>query len=136
MQYFIIISIIILIDQLSKIWIKINLSYHESIEIIGNFVRFTYVENPGIAFGISVGKFSLVILFLSIAIIAFIIREIVINKDNFSSIALSVILGGAIGNLIDRAYLGYVRDFIDLKFWPIFNILEPPSPQQNKHNSN
>ena len=135
MRYFIIISIVILIDQLSKIWIKTNLAYHESIEIIGNFVRFTYVENPGIAFGISVGKFSLIILLLSIAIIIFIIKEIIANKDTFSSIALAVILGGAIGNLIDRICMhipslnyGGVIDFIDIGTlsyrWYTFNIAD------------
>ena len=135
MRYFIIISIIVLFDQLSKIWIKTNLAYRESIEILGNFLKFTYVENPGIAFGISVGKFSLVILFLSIGIIAFIIKEIIASTDNFSSISLSMILGGAIGNMIDRICVhipslnyGGVIDFIDIGNlsyrWYTFNIAD------------
>ena len=135
MYYFIIIFLIIFFDQLSKIWIKTNLGYHESIQILGDFIRFTFIENPGIAFGISTGNFSILILILSIIIIIYIIKEIISNKEMNSSIGLSMIVGGAIGNLIDRIFMyipqlnyGGVVDFIDIGTttyrWYTFNVAD------------
>ena len=135
MFYFIIIFSIVLIDQLSKIWIKTNLGYHESIQILGDFIRFTFIENPGIAFGISTGKFSLLVLTLSVIIIIYIIKEILANKNINSTIGLSMIVGGAIGNLLDRIFVyipqlnyGGVVDFIDIGTttyrWYTFNVAD------------
>ena len=122
-------------DQFSKIWIKNNLHLYESISIIGDFLKFTFVENPGIAFGISIGNFSKVILLLSIVVIIFIAKEIIDNYQSYSSIGLAMIVGGAIGNLIDRvlvqvpaASYGGVVDFIDIGTstfrWYTFNIAD------------
>ena len=135
MYYFIIITIIVLLDQISKIWIKTNLEYHHSIQILGDFIRFTYVENSGLAFGITIGKFSFIVIILSILIIIYIIKEMMHNKHHNSNLGLSMILGGAIGNLIDRVlmhlpnfnYNGVV-DFIDIGSlnyrWYTFNVAD------------
>tara|TARA_Y100001970_G_C13962364_1_gene713825 strand:+ start:205 stop:672 length:468 start_codon:yes stop_codon:yes gene_type:complete len=135
LYYLILILSIVFLDQFSKIWIKSNLHLYESIPILGTFIKFTFVENPGIAFGISVGNFSKVILVISLIVIVFIIKEIINNKELYSSIGLAMIVGGAIGNLIDRIlvqipesnYRGVV-DFIDigtLTFrWYTFNIAD------------
>ena len=102
---------------------------------MGDFFRFTFVENPGIAFGISIGGFSKFVLILSIIVIIFVIKEIVNNRELHSSIGLAMIVGGAIGNLIDRvlvqipiANYGGVVDFIDIGTstfrWYTFNIAD------------
>ena len=126
-----------MLDQLSKIWIKNNFVLFESRNIIGDFLRFSYVENPGIAFGIRVGNLKVVVTIISIAIASY-LAFILYNSKQFvyaEQLSLSLILGGAIGNLIDRVllyipnstYTGVV-DFIDIGIathrWYIFNIAD------------
>ena len=76
---------VVLADQLSKIWIKNNFSIWESREILGSFVKFSHVKNPGIAFGISVGEWGILITFLSFIATLFIITSIsltIITQEN------------------------------------------------------
>ena len=129
--------IVVIIDQLSKYLIKLNISLYESKAIIGSFLKFTYIENSGLAFGLPVGSLSwllfVVTLLITIYIIRFLIREEA--EKRYEHIALNFILGGAIGNLIDRGLslfnlFGYegVVDFIDMGIlsyrWYIFNIAD------------
>ena len=126
-----------MLDQLSKIWIKNNFTLFESRNIIGDFLRFSYVENPGIAFGIRVGNLKVMVTIISIVIASYLVF-LLYNSKQFlyvEKLSLSLILGGAIGNLIDRiliyipnsTYAGVV-DFIDVGIathrWYIFNIAD------------
>ena len=131
--------IIIIIDQLSKHLIKSNYSLFQSKSIIGNYLKFTYIENSGFAFGLSVGSLSWLLFLITLVITIYIIRYLLISKEliKYEYIALSFILGGAIGNLIDRGltlfgwfdYKGVI-DFIDVGLfeqsyrWYIFNIAD------------
>lgn len=114
-----IVSLIIL-DQATKI-IVINTIKGESVNIINNFLNFTYVENSGVAFGInSNGRVTNII--INIIVMAVVIRFMLNQKEmmnKFTSISLSLILAGGFGNLIDRIFRGTVIDFIDIS--PIFN---------------
>ncbi len=151
--------VVVLLDQFTKLFVKgiklpfLNLpgmEYGQSIEVIGSFFRITFVENPGMAFGIDVGDTSKLFLSLfslvaSIGIIIYIYK--VRNKSLTMRFALAMVLGGAIGNLIDRSlygviydyaplFYGRVVDFFDVEFfdftlfgrvydrWPIFNIAD------------
>ena len=117
-------------------WIKSNLKVWESWDIFGSYLRFTHVKNPGIAFGISVGDFKILIAILSIFATIFIGYLHWQEKNNHPLIvnSLGLIMGGAIGNLIDRCYLFFsdtfsgVVDFIDIGVgsfrWYIFNIAD------------
>ncbi len=124
-----IVSLIILVlDQLSKIIVSSFLNYRESIKVIYNFFNITYVYNEGAAWSILSGKRFLLIL---IALIGsyFIYKEIDKYKDNKRNIiGFGLLLGGISGNLLDRLFLGYVRDFLDFKIfgydYPIFNIAD------------
>ena len=124
-----IVSLIILVlDQLSKIIVSSFLNYKESIKVIYNFFNITYVYNEGAAWSIFSGKRFLLIL---IALIGsyFIYKEIGKYKDNKRNIiGFGLLLGGISGNLLDRLFLGYVRDFLDFKIfgydYPIFNIAD------------
>jgi len=136
---------VVLVDQLSKLFVKgfsipfLNLSIHgmyqgERISLIGNFFNITFVENPGIAFGIYFGdsfKFliSLFTLIASIGLAVYLYRSR--NKIFSLRFAIALILGGAIGNLIDRIFYGVfygygplfhgkVVDFFNLKFFNFF----------------
>jgi len=122
----------ILMDQSTKIWVSTNLFYHESIPIFGNTLRITYTRNPGIAFGISSGPLTgLPLLFITLLGSIFIAYILVMESriSKVRSAALGMILGGAVGNLIDRLFHGDVIDFIDVGInnsyrWPIFNVAD------------
>lgn len=96
-------------------------------EIIPGFFKFLYTENIGAAWSIFSGN-QLALIIISIIAIIFIIFYIIFEKTNSKLlyVSLAFILGGAIGNMIDRIALGYVRDFIKFEFinFPIFNIAD------------
>ena len=130
-----------LLDQVSKIfikqyWIKNDLFYG-SLNIFGDYVRFIFVENPGIAFGIDTSRYHLYITLLTILAIIFLSYYLykLVVKNSYESLSWSFILGGAIGNCIDRIlvlipsynYSGVI-DFIDIGFnqyrWYTFNLAD------------
>jgi len=127
---------VVFIDQLSKLWVKNNLPHWETLDILDPYLRFTHVKNPGIAFGISVGEFSIVVVILSIIATFFIAHLHWQERNNHPliSIGLGLILGGAIGNIIDRSSIFFVEnykgvvDFIDIGSstfrWYTFNIAD------------
>jgi signal peptidase II len=101
------------------------MALNQSIEILGKYVRLTYVLNPGAAFGISVGNKSI---FLAISIVAVIVIIIYYfhlhHKGTAMIFFLGCILGGALGNLADRIRVGEVVDFMDIGAWPVFNVAD------------
>jgi signal peptidase II len=159
MRVLIISGLIVLADQVSKLAVKgfsipwagirwEGMTYGQSIPILGEFFRLTYIENPGMAFGIDFGGkvfFSVLSILASGAILAYMLR--VRHGPLGLRVALSFILGGAVGNLIDRVFYGFlygeaplfegrVVDFFDVDFfnislgsyhltrWPVFNIAD------------
>lgn len=126
----IIISIILLcIDQISKLLIVNLLTKTNSIAIIKNFFYLTYINNDGAAFSILVGKRVLLIL-IAVLVIVMLIRYIKKNniQNKLELVSISLIIGGSLGNLIDRVVRGYVIDFLDFKIFnynfPIFNLAD------------
>lgn len=122
--------LILLIDQVSKAAISSKLSLGQSIPIIKNVLHITFVKNTGAAFGFFKNStyFFIVVSIIAIVIIGAILIKSVRNgkfSDNFlSNFGLVLIISGALGNLIDRASLRYVIDFIDFRIWPVFNIAD------------
>ena len=98
--------ILLIIDQISKYLIKSNFSLFQSKPVFGNFIKFTYIENSGLAFGLPIGSFSWLLFFITLLITVYIIGFLITEKADrrYEHIALSFILGGAIGNLIDRGF--------------------------------
>ena len=126
----IITSIILLcIDQITKLLVVNLLTKTNSIAIIKNFFYLTYINNDGAAFSILVGKRILLIL---VAILVIIMLIHYIKKNNIQNkleiVSLALIIGGSLGNLIDRVVRGYVIDFLDFKIFnynfPIFNLAD------------
>jgi signal peptidase II len=125
---------VLVLDQATKVLVDKTMTLHQSIEIVPNFAHLTYLRNTGAAFGFLAGAqsslrivFFALISLLAIGCIVYLIRGLrPQQKTLFAS--LSLILGGAIGNLIDRLRLGEVIDFIDLHWydvhWPAFNIAD------------
>ncbi|MDD5561203.1 MAG: signal peptidase II [Candidatus Omnitrophica bacterium] len=121
---FVIVSSVILLDQLSKFAAVKFLQLNTPVSLIKDFLYITLVYNRGAAFGMLKDQ---VLLFIAVSffVILFIFRHLK-NKKNpaIFKICLSLILAGAIGNLIDRLRFGYVIDFLDLRFWPVFNLAD------------
>ena len=117
----------ILLDQVSK-YIVINY-LNKNIEIIKNFFYLIYTKNEGAAFSILTGK-RLFFILITLLVLGMIINYIIKNKisNKIEVIAFSMIIGGSIGNLIDRIVRGFVIDFISVKIlnynFPIFNIAD------------
>lgn len=121
--------VIIALDQLTKFWIQSTFALYESIEVLGDFFRLTFIENPGMAFGLRFAGpwfFTAFSFIASIAIIIMIYR--MRNEKLMPRFALALVLGGAVGNLIDRFLNQKVVDFLDFGFssyrFPIFNIAD------------
>ena len=96
-----------------------------SVPLLGEYIRLTYVENRGAAFGVLQNQtyFFVVVGLVVIAVIIASYRYIP-EPSWFLNLCLGLQMGGAIGNLIDRIRVGYVVDLIDLTFWPVFNIAD------------
>ena len=123
-------AVVVVLDQLTKYFVRQNFDLYESVSVLGTFFRLTYVENSGIVFGIGVGTALPLFTFLSLAATALILYFI--YRERFSSfrlrLALAIVLGGAIGNAIDRILWSQVADFFDFgigsyRFY-VFNIAD------------
>lgn len=124
----IIIISILSLDQITKYITKTSMELGQSIHVLGNFFRFTYVENPGMAFGLRVENTTLfMILSLVAAGLVFYYLYKLRNEAWPLQLAISMIAAGAIGNLTDRFLRGSVVDFMDFEFIditiPAFNLL-------------
>ncbi len=108
-------ALVVVFDQATKYLVRHNLDLHATIQVVGDFFRLTYVENSGIVFGIKVGGalplFTVLSIVATILILYYFYRE----RANHLGvrISLALILGGAVGNLIDRLFFGRVVDFLD-----------------------
>jgi signal peptidase II len=120
----IIVSSVIILDQFTKFLALRFLQLNIPVPLIKNFLNLTLVHNRGAAFGFLQHQLILFILvsFFAIGLILINLR----NKTNpiIFQLALSLILGGAVGNLIDRIRFGFVIDFLDLRIWPVFNLAD------------
>ncbi|HET7909766.1 MAG TPA: signal peptidase II [Nitrospira sp.] len=125
---------VIILDQATKYWITQSMRLHESIPVVPNLFSFTYIRNPGAAFGLLAGSsnafrtvfFGITSLF-ALALLGTILVRLP-EKDWVGQISIAGILGGAIGNLIDRLRFGEVIDFLDVYLesyhWPAFNVAD------------
>lgn len=128
-KYFLLIitSFVVILDQITKILIRDSFLYGESRNIIGDYLRFTYVRNPNIIWGINIGGPKISLILTGIAFM-FVVYLFINSKEKLFLFALSLILGGAIGNIIDRILIGEVTDFIDMGIkgfrWATYNIAD------------
>lgn len=124
--FFLTALVVISADQLSKLWIRLNLDVGESLPQTGLF-RLTHIHNSGAAFGLFQDQSLLlsIIAITGIGILLFLVlftyRRFDFLDTTLSRLSLGLILGGTVGNLIDRLSSGYVIDFMDVGIWPTFN---------------
>lgn len=120
--------ITLLIDIISKVIITNTLTLKESIKIINKFFYITYTKNTGVAFSLLEG--SKIFIIIATIIILIVLIKYLNNKyvNRLEQISYGLIIGGALGNLIDRIIYGYVIDFLDFKIfnynYPIFNLAD------------
>ena len=129
MLQIIIIIAVLAADQLSKILLTPMIPLNESVTVINNFFYLTFIKNEGASFGILQGSQVFFIIVTSIVLVAAAVFMVKSRKTQslFLKITLSLIIGGALGNFIDRILYAYVRDFLDfhaIGFPWIFNVAD------------
>ncbi|MDD5227072.1 MAG: signal peptidase II [Candidatus Omnitrophica bacterium] len=116
---------VVLIDQLSKFLAIQYLSPQTSVPLIPQVLDLTLVRNPGVAFGLFSGYAPALFTVITISLVfLFLIANRSHGTSNADRWALSLILGGAIGNWIDRLRFSAVIDFLDFRVWPVFNLAD------------
>jgi signal peptidase II len=128
-----VVSVIVLVlDQATKIYIDRTMDLHSSITVVENFFNITYLRNKGAAFSFLADfrfrlPFFIIVSLVAVVVILAVIRRLRADQK-LSAVALSLLLAGAVGNLIDRVRLGEVIDFIYVHwyehYWPAFNIAD------------
>jgi len=128
------VSLVLALDQATKALAAGRLVPGESIEIVPGLLHFTLVHNTGMAFGLLSGSDipfkSVLVTLLSLAALAAVVYYALRSPrgETTTHLGLTLILGGALGNILDRARLGYVIDFIDVFYrdahWPAFNVAD------------
>jgi signal peptidase II len=111
-------------DQLTKHIVSSKLALDEEVDVIGPF-SIHHVQNSGIAFGLFASATAIVILLTGIAIawmLVFFARSGA--RHPVLPVALGLVIGGSVSNLVDRVRLGHVTDFLDLRYWPAFNLAD------------
>jgi len=120
--------LILLADQLSKRWIITHLQFGESwnpVLFLRPLVSLTYVTNTGVAFGLFPGGGGLFVGVAIVAVVGILTYYVRLSLGQWlMELSLGLMLGGAVGNLLDRLTYGHVIDFIDFKVWPVFNIAD------------
>lgn len=126
------IGFVLLADLFTKLTIQQTFHLYESVEVLGDFFRLTYIYNPGAAFGLHLGPYSRFI-FLGLALVALVVLMVMYRHtpaaDRLRLFAIGAIAGGALGNVIDRIRSPQgVVDFLDFGIgdlrWPVFNIAD------------
>ena len=125
-------ALVLILDQLTKVYIDRTMALHSSITVIEGFFNITYLRNKGAAFGILANSAYRLPFFLLVSGVAVVVILVVIRRlredQRISAVSLSLIFSGALGNLIDRVRLGEVIDFLDVHWrghhWPAFNVAD------------
>ena len=127
--FWIIAAAVVLLDQWTKHLVIESMPLHHSFPVIPGALYLTHERNTGVAFGQLRGAGPLLIVAACIAIGAILLYRARLLRSGapihpLLAVGLALPLGGAVGNLIDRARFGYVVDFVDLRWWPIFNVAD------------
>lgn len=126
MLYFIISALIVVLDQVFKYYIASNIAFGEQMQLIPGIIHLTYIENTGAAFGIFADKRWLLVAVSAICVVVMIVVLARYKMDRWGKLGLAMVLGGAVGNLIDRVFIGYVVDMFEPEFvdFAVFNVAD------------
>lgn len=121
--------IVLVIDQLSKAWAVATLEGRADVSVLGELLVLTFVRNPGAAFSLGSGS-TLIVSLLALVIVGVLLSKAHHLRSVWWAIAMGGMVGGALGNLIDRGLRtpgglrGHVVDFIAIPYWPVFNVAD------------
>jgi signal peptidase II len=127
--FLIIAAFVVALDQISKLWVRSYLDPYETIPLVG-CLSLTSVRNTGSAFGLFANQAFLLTLVAIVGLVAILLFYRYLSRSNILGIvALGLVFGGAMGNLVDRLRFGYVTDFVDVRLWrdfhwPAFNVAD------------
>lgn len=125
MYFYLIAALIVVADQLLKYVVHGALKLGQSIPLINNVLNLTYVRNTGAAFSLFVGFSSYLVIIGLVVAAAVVYFHYKGPKTNYyMQVGLAFVLGGSLGNLVDRVFRGYVIDYIDIMIWPVFNLAD------------
>lgn len=122
-------AVVVALDHLTKFIVNRSMALGHDIHILGEWVMLTHIKNPGAAFGLFPGSIVPLIVISVAASVVVIVMAVRAQGDRHRILPLGLILGGAVGNLIDRILLGRVTDFINVGIpdgprWPVFNVAD------------
>lgn len=127
-----VVGTVVVLDFVTKMWAMNTLTFGHPVPVLGDFFRLTYTHNPGAAFGINIGEHSR-LFFLVLSLIALVVLGLIYRstpaRDRLRLLAVALVGGGAVGNIIDRIrFEAGVVDFLDVGIgahrWPIFNVAD------------
>ena len=125
-MYFLLVALLVIIfDQLTKYYVVSNFYLGESVPVIENIFHWTYILNPGAAFGMFEGsRWFFVVIAIGVLVGIWYTKDEINEGGWMMQYGAALFGGGAIGNLIDRARSGIVIDFFDFRIWPVFNVAD------------
>ena len=125
-MYFLLVALLVIIfDQLTKYYVVSNFYLGESVPVIENIFYWTYILNPGAAFGMFEGsRWFFVVIAIGVLVGIWYMKDEINEGGWMMQYGAALFGGGAIGNLIDRARSGLVIDFFDFRIWPVFNVAD------------
>ena len=129
LQFYALATLVLILDQLTKLWVRTNLPIGEGPSILGDVIRLSHVQNYKGAFGLPAPTLVFIIAAF-LAILIFILYGVKLSQDNRQlGVSLALAFGGTVGNLVDRILFKSVTDFIDIGIpntwrWPTFNIAD------------
>lgn len=123
---------VVLLDRITKVIVTSTMRLHETIPFLGDVVRWTYIHNDGMVWGIDVPRFTILRVISIVAVVVVVaVYWHVSREPGATRWIMAAILGGAIGNSYDRIRFGYVIDFVDVDMpnwimqrWPVFNVAD------------
>lgn len=120
-----IVFLTVIADQITKYFVYTNMDLGETIPLVKNVFHLTYIINPGAAFGLFPHQDVLFFAIVMVLFAAFVfLRDRIPPKPIYFPVAVGLLLGGAVGNALDRYRIGGVVDFFDFRIWPIFNVAD------------
>lgn len=115
---------VLVIDQTTKLVVKELMEVGQTIPVLPGIVQLTFIINPGASFGILPHQRPIIIAVTLVVVVLLVLYARRVLDNRLLQLALAMQLGGALGNLIDRLVHKGVIDFIDLMFWPVFNVAD------------
>ena len=123
-RFWLCMAAVAILDQWSKWMVAAYIAPGKSVEVLPGVVWFSHVFNRGAAFSILQGQTLYFIIAAAVVVLGLIAYNLFARPQPLLQLITGLMAGGALGNLVDRFRLGHVVDFIDLRFWPVFNLAD------------